>query len=98
MNAPAAAAAAATWPAAAPLSSVASASCCLRAVDVGPGGAVDHGVGRGGGDRGAHGGLVADVEVVAGEARDVVAGALGGGAEVAPEHARGAGQEQAHRR
>jgi hypothetical protein len=69
----------------------------LGAVDVGPGRAVDHGVRGGGGDRRAHGGGVADVEVAAGERGDVVTRALGGGGHVMAQHARRTGHEQAHR-
>ena len=69
----------------------------LRAVDVGPRGAVDHRVRARGGDRHARGVGVADVELLARQRGDVVARARGGGGDVVAQHARGAGQEQAHR-
>ena len=68
----------------------------LRAVDVGPGGAVDDGV-RG---RVAHGlrrgGRVGDVDLWEVEAHRLVAGRLRGGEEVLPEHPRRSDDEQSH--
>ena len=69
----------------------------LGAVDVGPGGAVDDHVGPRRGDGRADGGRVADVELAPRERDDVVARVLCGGGDVVSQHARGAGQEQAHR-
>ena len=70
----------------------------LGAVDVGPGGAVDHRVGSRGVDRGADGVGIGDVEVAAGERDDVVPGALSGGDDVTAQHARSPRDEKAHRR
>ena len=47
---------------------------------------------------GADGVGVGDVEVAAGERDDVVPRALGGGGDVPAQHARGAGDEKAHKR
>ena len=68
----------------------------LGAVDVGPGGAVDHRVGPRGLEGGADGIGIGDVEVAAGECDDVVARALGGGDDVTAQHARGPRDEKAH--
>ena len=70
----------------------------LRAVDVGPGGAVDDRVGARGRDGGAHRGGIGDVEVAARERDDVVARALGGGDDVTAQHARSPRDEKAHGR
>ena len=91
-------AAAATFPAPAPLMQRRALLVGLGAVDVGPGGAVDHRVGTRGVDRGAHGAGIGDVEVAAGERDDVVPGALGRGDDVTAQHARCPRDEKAHRR
>ena len=70
----------------------------LGAVDVGPGRAVDHGVGSRGPHGGADGIGIDDIEVAAGEPGDIVPGALGGGDDVPAQHARSARDEKAHRR
>jgi hypothetical protein len=69
----------------------------LGAVDVRPRGAVEDRLRRGRADRGGDRGGVGDVEVAAGERRDVVARGVGGGDDILPEHARGTGHEKAHR-
>ena len=68
----------------------------LGAVDVGPGRAVDHGVGPGVEHRRAHGGGVGDVEIRPGEGHDLVAGVVRSCHHVAAEHARGARHKEAH--
>ena len=69
----------------------------LGAVDVGPGRAVDDGVGPRGRDGGADGVGIGDVEVAAGETGDLVPRALRGGDDITAQHARSAGDEKAHR-
>ena len=86
----------ATLPAPAPLIGGRRGLVGLGAVDVGPGGAVDHRVGLASRDGGAHGVGVGDVEVGPGEGDDLVAGARCGRHDVAAEHARGARDEEAH--
>ena len=68
----------------------------LGAVDVGPGGAVDHHVGPLGLDLGLRRRLVGNVELAVAEADHVVPGVAGGEHYVAPEHPGGAGDEQLH--
>jgi hypothetical protein len=68
----------------------------LGTVDVGPRGAVDDRVGPGALDRGAHGGLVGDIELGAREADQLVPGALARAQDVESEHPGGAGDEHPH--
>jgi hypothetical protein len=70
----------------------------LRAVDVGPPGAVHDRVGAGVGDGGADGVGVGDVELGAGERDHVVARALRGGDDGATQHPRCPCDEKAHGR
>ena len=68
----------------------------LGAVDVGPGGAVDHRVRARVADGAAHGVGVGDVQVGPGQGDDLVAGVPCGRHHVAAEHARGPRYQEAH--
>ncbi len=68
----------------------------LGAVDVGPGGAVDHHVGPLELELGVNRRLVGDVEFGVAEADYVVAGVAGGEDDVAPEHSGRACDENLH--
>ena len=65
----------------------------LRAVDVGPCGAVDDRLGGVQADRVADRPGVGDVELAVGEADTVEASRCGGGHDIATEHPTGAGDE-----
>ena len=65
----------------------------LRAVDVGPGGAVDGGVGLQALECGAHCAGVGDIELGVREAGERVRRARAGAHDVSTEHARGSGDE-----
>jgi hypothetical protein len=70
----------------------------LRAVDVGPGGAVDHRIGARGADRPGDGRPVGDVQLGSGERHRLATSVLGGALYVETEHPARARDQDPHRR
>ena len=93
MNAPCAAAAAATWPAAAPLIAVASASCASAPSTSVQAAQLITASGRAAAIAARTAAAIGDVERAARQRGHRVAGALGGGDHVLAQHARRSGHE-----